>query len=138
MEYTAAASSKERPYRPSIFDRFTDWVASLPVRAWIFYVGLGVKHGPITDLQRPGLYFIQSLDNYDAMDAGLRMVNAKVRLKQTRLLSISTYDKESESTEDFLGVRRHNIPFKDYEARFHAMNDMPTFASTSMTVSRPV
>lgn len=33
--------SQERPYSPSWVDRFTDWVDKLPVRAWVFYAGLG-------------------------------------------------------------------------------------------------
>jgi hypothetical protein len=36
------ANSKERPYRPSWIDRFTDWVENLPIPAWAFYVGLGL------------------------------------------------------------------------------------------------
>jgi hypothetical protein len=35
------ANSKERPYKPSWIDRFTNWVEKLPVRGWVFYVGLG-------------------------------------------------------------------------------------------------
>jgi hypothetical protein len=30
------------PYKPSWIDRFTDWVEQLPVRGWVFYVGLGL------------------------------------------------------------------------------------------------
>lgn len=31
-----------RAYNPSWFDRFTDWVESLPVHGWVFYFGLGL------------------------------------------------------------------------------------------------
>jgi hypothetical protein len=31
-----------RPYKPSLIDRFTDWVEGLPVRGWTFYLGFGV------------------------------------------------------------------------------------------------
>jgi hypothetical protein len=33
---------RERPYKPSWIDRFTDWVEQLPVRGWVFYLGLGL------------------------------------------------------------------------------------------------
>ncbi|KAA3644982.1 MAG: hypothetical protein DWQ07_16405 [Chloroflexi bacterium] len=29
----------DQPYKPSLIDRFTRWVANLPIRAWVFYVG---------------------------------------------------------------------------------------------------
>jgi hypothetical protein len=32
---------KSRPYNPSWIDRFTDWVATLPVSKWVFYIGFG-------------------------------------------------------------------------------------------------
>ena len=36
------ADSKLQTYKPSLIDRFTDWVESLPVRAWIFYLVSGI------------------------------------------------------------------------------------------------
>jgi hypothetical protein len=33
---------KARPYNPSWIDRFTNWVGNLPMREWVFYVGLGL------------------------------------------------------------------------------------------------
>lgn len=36
------ANSKERPYKPSWVDRFTNWVEKLPMPGWVFYVGLGL------------------------------------------------------------------------------------------------
>ena len=41
----------------------------------VFYIGLGVKHGPVGHYRRPGRYFIQSLDNLDAIEYGMRMIH---------------------------------------------------------------
>jgi hypothetical protein len=41
MATTTTANNKERPYKPSWIDRFTNWVEKLPIREWVFYVGLG-------------------------------------------------------------------------------------------------
>ncbi len=41
MADTTTVNSKQRPYKPSWIDRFTNWVEKLPVPAWVFYVGLG-------------------------------------------------------------------------------------------------
>jgi hypothetical protein len=35
------SETQERPYKPSWIDRFADWLEKLPVRAWVFHVGLG-------------------------------------------------------------------------------------------------
>jgi hypothetical protein len=42
MANTTTENGKERPYKPSWVDRFTDWVEKLPVSAWLFYVGFGL------------------------------------------------------------------------------------------------
>ena len=42
MADTTTENGKERPYKPSLIDRFTDWVEKLPVRGWFLYVGFGL------------------------------------------------------------------------------------------------
>ncbi len=84
----------------------------------IFYIGLGVKHGPITQYRRPGLYFIQSLDNLDAIEYGLRMIDTKKLLAQKRLLSITEADAVREGKEEFFGIGVRVIPFKRYAEEF--------------------
>lgn len=90
--------------------------AGVPV---IFYIGLGVKHGPVTQYRRPGVYFIQSLDNLAAIEYGLRMINAKKVMCQSRLLSITEADAPREGVERFLGTTVKVIPFPRYAEEFH-------------------
>lgn len=85
----------------------------------IFFIGLGVKHGRINEYRRPGVYFIQSLDNLDAMEYGLRMINTRKLLSQSLLLSITEAEKVNEFTEDFLGIKVRVIPFSQYADLFH-------------------
>ncbi len=84
----------------------------------VFFIGLGVKHGAINRYRRPGIYFIQSLDNFKAIEYGLRMINTRKRLKQSLLLSITEADKPREGTEEFLGTRVKVIPFSRYADLF--------------------
>jgi hypothetical protein len=84
----------------------------------VFYVGLGVKHGPITQYQRPGVYFIQSLDNFDAIEYGMRMIHARKRMGQSRLLSITEAPEPREGVEKFFGTTVRVIPFSQYAAEF--------------------
>jgi hypothetical protein len=84
----------------------------------IFFIGLGVKHGPINRYLRPGLYFIQSLDNLDAIEFGLRMVCTKKRMSQSRLLSITEAPEPREGVEKFFGITVKVTPFRRYAELF--------------------
>jgi len=84
----------------------------------IFYIGLGVKHGPVAQYRRPGVYLIQSLDNLDAIESGLRMIAARKLAAQSLLLSITEAKEPREGTEPFLGTRVRVIPFRRYAAEF--------------------
>lgn len=84
----------------------------------VFYIGLGVKHGPVAQYRRPGVYFIQSLDNLDAIEYGLRMINAKKLMSQSKLLSITEAPEPREGTEPFFGTTVRVIPFARYADEF--------------------
>jgi L-fucose isomerase-like protein len=79
---------------------------------------LGVKHGAIKQYRRPGLYFIQSLDNMEAIERGLRMIHAKKRMSQSTLLSITEAPEVREGIEPFLGTKVRVIPFARYADEF--------------------
>ena len=86
----------------------------------IFYIPLGAKHGPVTQYRRPGVYFIQALEDHAAIEYGLRMVAARTRVRQARLLSITEAPAPSETVEPFLGVTVRVIPFARYAELFAA------------------
>ncbi len=85
----------------------------------IFFLGLGVKHGPVVTYRRPGVYLIQSLENFDAIEYGLRMVNTRKQLRQSLLLSITEADQPREGSDAFLGIKVRVIPFSRYADQFH-------------------
>ncbi len=87
----------------------------------VFYIGLGVKHGAITAYRRPGVYFIQSLDNFEALERGLRMIHVRKRMGQSLLLSINEAKEPREGREQFFGTTVRVIPFRQYAAAFHAV-----------------
>jgi hypothetical protein len=96
--------------------------AGIPV---VFFIGLGVKHGPVAGYRRPGVYFIQSLDNLAAIEYGLRMINTRKLLRQSRLLSITEAPQSSDLVDEFLGIQVRVIPFARYAAEFQraSLND---------------
>ncbi len=87
----------------------------------IFYIGLGVKHGQVGHYRRPGLYFIQSLDNFAAIEYGLRMINTKKLMGQSKLLSITEAKEPREGTEAFFDIKVRVIPFAQYAAAFKSL-----------------
>ena len=89
--------------------------AGIPV---VFYIALGVKHGPIAQYRRPGVYFIQSLDNLDAIEYGLRMINVRKQLAQSLILSITEAKEPRQAAEPFLGVTVRVVPFARYAQAF--------------------
>lgn len=89
--------------------------ANIPV---IFYIGLGVKHGSVEKYRRQGVYFIQSLDNIEAIEYGLRMINTKKIMSQSCLLSITEANQQCEGVEKFLGTTVRVIPFDQYAEIF--------------------
>ena len=84
----------------------------------VFYIGLGVKHGPVAHYRRPGVYFIQSLDNLEAIESGLRMINVRKLLGQSLILSISEVKQPQDRREPFLGVTVRLVPFSRYAEAF--------------------
>jgi L-fucose isomerase-like protein len=79
---------------------------------------LGVKHGSVARYRRPGIYFIQSLDNLEAIEYGLQMIHARKAMSQTRLLSITEAAEPREGTEPFFGTTVRVIPFARYADEF--------------------
>ncbi len=88
----------------------------------VFFVGLGVKHGSVAQYRRPGVYFIQSLDNLEAIQYGLRMIHARKRMSQACLLSITEAPEPREGTEAFFGTTVRVIPFARYAEEFHKVS----------------
>ena len=89
---------------------------SLPT---VFFIGLGVKHGSVGQYRRPGIYFIQSLDNLNAIEYGIRMINVRKLLGQSKLLSITEARKPREGIEEFFGINVRVIPFEHYAREFN-------------------
>lgn len=84
----------------------------------VLYIGLGVKHGSIDAYRTGGVYLIQSLENIEAIEAGMRMISAKKRMATSRLLSITEAPAVREGVEKFFGTTVRVIPFKTYAQYF--------------------
>jgi hypothetical protein len=107
----------------------------------VFFIGLGVKHGSVRRYRRPGLYFIQSLDNLDAIEYGMRMISTKKRMSQARMLSITEAAEPREGVEQFFGITVRVIPFQRFAEEFgkvkldrQAQDFMQSFAADATEI----
>jgi hypothetical protein len=88
----------------------------------VFYIGLGVKHGSVRGYQRPGIYFIQAMDDFEAIESGMRMINTRKLLKQSVLLSFDYKEGRMESVEPFLGITVRPMLVDTYINEFNNMS----------------
>jgi len=100
------------PFKHSHFAQVDTILKEARVPA-VIYSCLGVKHGSIKGYQRAGLCFIQSLDNLDALEYGLRMVRTAKAMSQSRILSIAG-GASRESTVAHLGTQVRALPMKRF------------------------
>ena len=84
----------------------------------IIYSCLGVKHGPVTGYLKPGVHLIQSLDNIGAVEFGLRMIQTKRRMAESRILSFIKADEPREGTVPTLGTTVRVIPLTHFVAEY--------------------
>jgi len=97
--------------------------AALPT---VVLVTAGVVLNPhITQLHRtPGVYLISSLDNFDAVEYGMRMIRTARRMKQSCLLSIAGSGR-SETVVEHLGTRVRRLPLARFGEEFHRTEPTP-------------
>lgn len=88
----------------------------------VFYIELGVTHGSIRKYQRPGIHFIQAKNDFEAIESGMQMINARKLLKQSTLLSITEEEGRSVTKEPFLGVTTKPILFDQYAKVFNSVD----------------
>ena len=75
---------------------------------------LGVTHGSIKAYQRPEVYFIQSLDNLDAVEYGMRMIQTAHTMRQSRLISLAGSAEPRLATVPHLGTQVWALPLERF------------------------
>ncbi len=81
----------------------------------IVYSVLGVHHGSVKKYQRPGLAFLQTLDDdLEAVEQALRMVHTAWRMRHGRILSIAGQGEPAEATILPVGTRVRRLPLSRF------------------------
>ena len=76
----------------------------------LIFSTLGVHHGSVKGYQRPGLCFIQTLDDLEAVEYGLRMIKTAWSMERSRIISIAGAGEPSEAVVPGLGTNVRRLP----------------------------
>ncbi|MBX7256951.1 MAG: hypothetical protein K1Y02_11370 [Candidatus Hydrogenedentes bacterium] len=102
----------------------------------ILYHAVGANHQLPPEQFRTAKHvqYIHSIENWDAIERGLRCVNAKVRMRQSKLLRVSgKVDQEIDEREAFFDMLVHTIPaghFNDLFDSIEVTRDMRQLAAS--------
>jgi hypothetical protein len=87
----------------------------------IVYQPVGANHQLPPEFLRtaPRVHYIHSIENWDALERGLRAVHAKVRLAQSRMLRVSgPLKNEADDREAFFEMPIHGVPAEHFNKVF--------------------
>jgi len=110
----------------------------------IVYQPVGANHQLPPELFRTGarVQYIHSVENWDALERGLRAVYAGTSLAQGRMLRVSGQTKvESDDKEPLLGMAIHTVPAECFNSIFDEMTvtaEMQKFANSVRRNARSV
>ncbi len=102
----------------------------------ILYHAVGANHQLPPEKFRTAkrVQYIHSIENWDALERGLRCINAKVRMRQSKLLRVSgKAEQESNEREEFFHMCVHTVPaghFNDLFDSIAVTRDMRRLASS--------
>jgi hypothetical protein len=87
----------------------------------ILYHPVGANHQLPPEYFRtaPRVQYIHSIENWAALERGLRAVHTRTRMTQSRLLRVSgQLTKEDDATEPFFGTPIHGVPAEHFNALY--------------------
>lgn len=84
----------------------------------VIFSSLGVKHGPVKPYMRNGVHFIQSLDNLDAVEYGMRMIRTRRAMRESRILSLGGAKAVKDSVVAGLGTAVRAVPIQAFVDAF--------------------
>ena len=105
----------------------------------ILYHPVGANHQlpPAKFQTAPRVQYIHSIENWDAMERGLRSVHAQTRMAQSRLLRVSgQVNSESDAVEPFFGAAIHSVPADHFNNLFDETGLTPDLERLARSVRR--
>lgn len=101
------------PFKHSHFGHIDSILKEVKIPT-VILLSLGVKHGPVNQYRRPGVYLISSLDNLDAVEYGMRMIRTARWMKESRIISVAGSAEPKEQIVPHLGTKVRVVPIKRF------------------------
>ena len=107
-------------------------LAPLPM---IVYHPVGSNHQlpPEGLMTAPGMVYIHSLENWEALENAMAAANARKMMLQSRLLSVAGVNETTRSVDERLGVEIVTIPAAEYNALFDSIKADDALIRDAMT-----
>ena len=105
----------------------------------ILYHPVGANHQLPPEYFRtaPHVQYIHSVENWAALERGLRAIHARTRLAQSRLLRVSgRLTQEADDTEPFFGTSIHGVPSDHFNALYDEVQLTPDMEQMARSVLR--
>jgi hypothetical protein len=115
---------------PWVFEMSQE-LESLPM---ILYhpVGSSHQHPPKNLMTAPGMVYIHSIENWEALENAMAAANAKHILSQSRLLRVSGVNEITKTVDNNLGVEIVTIPAEEYNSLFDSIKADNTLVRDAM------
>jgi len=119
------------PFKKSDWESVTRIVKEAGIPS-VILVTMGILLNPqINELHKaPGVYLICSLDNFDALECGMRMIRAAKWMKESRIVSIAG-DVSKETVVEKLGTQVRALPRERFGEEFDRTETTPIVKETA-------
>ncbi len=86
----------------------------------VILVPIGILLNPQinTLYRRPGVYLINSLDNFEALEYGMRMIRTARWMSESRIVNVAGTKTGESRVDDVFGTRVRTIPLERYSEEF--------------------
>lgn len=105
----------------------------------ILYHPVGANHQLPPELFRtaPRVQYIHSIENWAALERGLRAVHTRTRMAQSRVLRVSgQLQAEADAREPFFGLAIHGVPAEHFNALYDDVKITPAIEQMARLVRR--
>lgn len=103
----------------------------------ILYHPVGANHQLPPEYFRTAacVQYIHSIENWAALEHGLRAIHTRTRMARSKLLRVSgQLTKETDATEPFFGTAIHGVPANDFNSLFDELRVTPEMERMAQSV----
>jgi len=122
----------------NFWNTFSAWVYEMsqqlaPIPMIVYHpVGSNHQHPPKNLMTAPGMVYIHSLENWEALENAMAAANTRNILSQSRLLRVADAKEATTSVDKNLGVEIVTIPAEEYNNLFDSIKANDTLVSEAM------